>query len=192
MTIIEELNATKISGLGEGAPTMNALKRLARIAGVLYLLVAIFGGFAQGFVYPSVYVAGDAATRAGNILANAGLVRSGIIADLFQATVLVFVELTLYQLLRQVSKGAASAMVILAAIAATITCLNAVFEFEALQVATGAVNLASFGTVSANALVLLLVNIIVLAGFAFTLHEVGESIARKDAMLQTCIERSHL
>ena len=33
-------------------------KRLARIAGVLYLLVGIFGGFAQGFLYPKIYVAG--------------------------------------------------------------------------------------------------------------------------------------
>ena len=33
---------------------MNAPKRLARIAGVLYLLVAIFGGFAEGFVEPRI------------------------------------------------------------------------------------------------------------------------------------------
>lgn len=33
--------------------TLVAPKRLARIAGVLYLLVAIFGGFALGFVYPN-------------------------------------------------------------------------------------------------------------------------------------------
>ena len=46
-------------------------KRLARIAGVLYLLVGIFGGFAEGFVYPKVYVVGDAATTAGNLPANA-------------------------------------------------------------------------------------------------------------------------
>ncbi len=33
-------------------------------SGVLYLLVGIFGGFAQCFVYPKVYVAGNAATTA--------------------------------------------------------------------------------------------------------------------------------
>ena len=32
MTIIEELNSNKISGLNEGEPAMNSLKRLARIA----------------------------------------------------------------------------------------------------------------------------------------------------------------
>src|SRR5438132_6255976 len=116
-------------------------KRLARIAGVLYLLVGIFGGFAQGFMYPKIYVAGDAAKTAGNLIANSGLVRIGVVADLFQATVWVFVALTLYRLLR-LNKSAASAMVVLASIGAGITMLNAVFEFEGLRVATGAVNLA--------------------------------------------------
>ena len=62
---------------------MDSPKRLARIAGVLYLLVAIFGGFAQGFLYPKIYVAGDAAKTVGNLIANSGLVRLGIVADLF-------------------------------------------------------------------------------------------------------------
>src|SRR5713226_6900611 len=134
-----------------------SLKRIARIAGVLYLLVAIFGGFALGFVYPKIYVAGDAAKTAGNLLANSGLVRLGVVADLFQATVWVFVAITLYLLLKHVNKSVASAMVVLAAIGASITCLNTVFEFEALRVATGAVNLATFGAAGSNALVLLVV-----------------------------------
>src|SRR6266566_6416466 len=74
----------------EGETTMNSPKRLARIAGILYLFVGIFGGFAEGFVYPKVYVAGDAATTAGNVVANSGLVRMGVVADLFNATVWVF------------------------------------------------------------------------------------------------------
>ncbi|MEO8716059.1 MAG: DUF4386 domain-containing protein [Acetobacteraceae bacterium] len=137
---------------------MSSPKRLARIAGLLYLIVAIFGGFALGFVYPKIYVAGDAARTARNVIANVGLVRTGVVADLFQATVVVFVALTLYQLLKHVNKSAASAMVILAAIGSTIGCLNAVFEFEALRVATGAVDLSAFGAAGSNALVLLLVD----------------------------------
>jgi hypothetical protein len=38
-------------------------------------------------------------------------------------------------------------------------------------------------------LALLVINIIVLAGFAFTLHEVSKSIERRDGILQSCIER---
>ena len=89
----------------EGETTPNAPKCLARIAGALYLLVGIFGGFAQGFVYAKVYVAGDAAATAGNVLANAGLVRLGVVADLFQATVFVFLALTFHRLLKRVHQG---------------------------------------------------------------------------------------
>jgi hypothetical protein len=39
-------------------------------------------------------------------------------------------------------------------------------------------------------LALLVINIIVLAGFAFTLHEVGNAIERRDGLIKACIERS--
>src|SRR5947209_9023063 len=44
------------------------------------------------------------------------------------------------------------------AIGGSIVCLNTVFEFEGLRAATGAVNLAAFGTSGSNALVLLLLD----------------------------------
>ena len=141
-----------------GRIAMTSPKRLARIAGVLYLLVGIFGGFAEGFVYPKIYVAGDAAATTGNLVANSGLVRMGVVADFFDNVIWVFLALILYRLLKQVSKSAASAMVVLVALGAGITLLNAVFEFEGLRVATGAVNLSGFGAAGSNALALLLVD----------------------------------
>ncbi len=146
----------EISGLNEAEITPNSPKRLARVAGALYLLVGIFGGFAQGFVYPRVYVAGDAAATARNVLANSELVRVGVVSDLIQATVWVFVALALYRLLKHVNPAVAGVMVVLTAIGAGITCLNTIFEFEALQVATGAVSMGTSGTADSNALVLLL------------------------------------
>ena len=143
MTINESLQPTEKSTLTsnasskyEGDSKMNSPKRLARIAGLLYLIVGIFGGFAIAYVLPKVYAPGDATTTAANVLANASLVRIGVVADLFQATVFVFLGMTLYHLLKHVNKNAASAMVILVAIAATIMCLNNVFQFAALLVAT--------------------------------------------------------
>jgi hypothetical protein len=138
--------------------TTTSPKRLARIAGVLYLLVSIFGGFAEGFVEPKMYVAGNAATTASNLLANSGLVRLGVVADLFNATVWVFLGMTLYLLFKHVNKSVASVMVVLVAIGASIVCLNTVFEFEGLRAATGAINLAAFGTAGSNALALLLLD----------------------------------
>src|SRR5256712_14023980 len=134
-------------------------KRLARIAGLLYLVVGVFGGFAVGYVSPMLYVPGDAAATAGNVLANAGLVRIGVIADLLQATVLVFLAMTLYLLLRHVNRNVATAMVILVAIATTIMCLDKVFQFAALRVAGDGAYAAAFGIAGSNALVLLLLDI---------------------------------
>ena len=137
---------------------MSSPKRLARIAGLLYLIVAIFGGFAFGYVLAKVYAPGDAATTAANVLANSGLVRIGVVADLLQATVFAFVGMAFYRLLTHVHKNAASAMVLLVAIATTIMCLNNVFQFAAVLVATDKSYAAAFGTEGSNALVLLLLD----------------------------------
>ena len=137
---------------------MTSPKRLARIAGVLYLLVGITGGFAEGFVYPKMYVAGDAAATAANVVANPGLVRLGVVSDLVDQTLFVFLVLTLYILLQHVNIGVARAMVALVVLAAAITSINAVFEFAGLQVATGAVNLSALGTAGSNGIVLLLLD----------------------------------
>jgi hypothetical protein len=137
---------------------MSSPKRLARIAGFLYLLVGILGGFAEGFVEPKMYIAGNAAATAGNVVANAGLVRMGVVADLLDGTFFVFLALTLYILLKHVHRSMARAMVILVILAAGITCLSALFEFEGLRVATGAVDMSAFGAVGSNALVLLLLD----------------------------------
>jgi hypothetical protein len=155
---------TPTATLGQQArPTqresISSPKRLAGIAGVLYLIVGIFGGFAEGVMEPKMYVAGNAAATAGNVVANAGLVRIGVVADLFQATIFVFLAMTLYLLLEHVNRNAARAMVILVAIATSIMCLNDVFELEGLRVATGAVDPTALGAAGSNALVLLLLDL---------------------------------
>ena len=55
--------------------TVSSPKRLAIIAGLLYLVVGILGAFAFAAVYSRMYVAGNAETTASNLIANAGLVR---------------------------------------------------------------------------------------------------------------------
>ena len=137
---------------------MNSPKRLAKIAGLLYLGVGITGGFAEGFVEPRMYVAGDAAATAGNVVANAGLVRLGVVSDLVDQTLFIFLALTLYALLKHVHQSAARAMVVLVAVAAAICALSAVFEFAGLRVATGAIDLSALGADGSNGIVLLLLD----------------------------------
>src|SRR5260221_7495104 len=104
---------------------MTSPKRLARIAGVLYLLVGIFGGFAEGYVEPKMYVAGNAAATTGNVLANSGLLRMGVVADLLDGTVFVFVALALYLLFKDTYTSLARAMLVLVMLATAITCVSA-------------------------------------------------------------------
>ena len=134
-------------------------KRVARIAGVFYLLVGIFGGFAEGFGDPKMYVAGNAAATAGNVAANSGLVRMIVVAHLLDAIFFIFTAMTLYILLEHVHKSVARAMLILVALAVGMISLNAVFQFAGLRVATDSSYVAAFGAAGSNALVLLLLDI---------------------------------
>ncbi len=61
-------------------------------------------------------------------------------------------------LLSDVNKNAARAMVILVAIATPLMCLNEVFQFSALLVATDSSYVAAFGATDSHALVLLLMD----------------------------------
>lgn len=138
---------------------MFSTKRLAAVAGVFYLLVGIFGGFAEGFVDPRIYVAGDAVATTANVLANPGLVRLGVVAHLVNGVFFVLTALALYVLLGHVSRNVARWMVVLVAMAAAITCLSAVFQFEGLQVSGEGSFVAAFGPAGSSALVLLLFDI---------------------------------
>jgi uncharacterized protein DUF4386 len=154
LPIVSVRRVAAASAAGPASP-----RRLARLAGLLYLVNGVASGFAYGYVSARMYVAGDAAATAGNVVANAGLVRVGVVADLLQATVFVFLAMALYLLLKHVDKHAASAMVLLVAIASTIMCLNEVFQFGALLVATEPSRAAAFGVDGSHGLVLLLLDL---------------------------------
>jgi Domain of unknown function (DUF4386) len=139
--------------------TATSPKRLARIAGVLYLIVGIFAGFSYNYATGKVYVPGDVAATAQRVMSNAGLVRAGVVADLIQATAWIFVAMVFYLLLRHVNENWARAMVILVAVGAAIVCLNEVFPVAALHVATKQSYVTAFGATGSNALALLLLDI---------------------------------
>ena len=112
-------------------------KGLARIAGSLYLVVAVLGGFAELYVRSGVVVAGDATATADNIRDSATLFRVGFVSDLAQATFFLFTAMALYLLLRHVHELVARAMVVIVAVSVAIICLNLLNQYVALQVATG-------------------------------------------------------
>ena len=131
-------------------------KVLARVAGALYLVVALAGGFAEGFADPKIFVAGDAAATTGIVSANVGLVRLDVVAHLVDAVFLVLTAATLYVLLKHVGKHAGRLMVMAVMLAAGLKAVSAVFTIVALQVATDPSYARAFGAGGGHALVLLL------------------------------------
>lgn len=115
---------------------MEREKRLARIAGFLYLGVAVLGGFAELVVRDRIIELGHPAVTAENIRDSATLFRAGFVADLAQATLFLFTAMALYVLLRGVNELVARAMVVIVAVSVAIICLNLLNQWVALQVAT--------------------------------------------------------
>lgn len=122
---------------------MTPTVRLARVAGLYYLAVAVCGGFAH-VVRTQVYVPGDAATTLQNVQDHSSLVRLSFVADLASATLMIFLVLALSRLLGHVDRSAARLMVILVTVFVAIICLNLVSQYGALAVATDPAY-ASFG-----------------------------------------------
>ncbi len=142
------------SGVAPASP-----KRLARIAGIFYLVVGITGGFSEGFVDPFLHVAGDADATSAKVAANESLMRVGVLAHLTDAVFFLLTAVTLYVLLKHVGKHAARLMVVPVFIAAGIISISAVFTFAAMLVATDGSYATAFGPAGSSTLVLLLLEI---------------------------------
>jgi hypothetical protein len=117
-------------------PAPAAPRRLARIAGLFYLLVLVFGVFAHLVVRGELYVPGEAAATAANLAEQPTLFRLGYVADLAMATFLLLTAMALYRLLQHVHADAARAMVVFAAVGTAITFAVLSSSFAALLAAT--------------------------------------------------------
>ena len=75
----------------------------ARVAGILYLIIAIAAIFGPTFVRSNLVVPGDAATTANNIMASGSLFRAGIVSYLVIFLSEIVLSVLLYVLLKPVS-----------------------------------------------------------------------------------------
>ncbi|RKR08497.1 uncharacterized protein DUF4386 [Flavobacterium sp. 90] len=80
------------------------LKRTARIAGFIYLLIAITGVFGIMYVPMQLIDSGNLPLTMRTILRHEFLFRAGIMSNLVCQTLFVFLVLQLYKLFQQVSK----------------------------------------------------------------------------------------
>jgi hypothetical protein len=136
----------------------SAQVRLARRAGLLYLVMAVFGGFAQ-VVRLQVYAPGDAATTAANLVANAPLVRLSFVADLVQALVWLCLALVLHRLFAHAGRYLARALVIFIVVSVGMATVNMVHQLGALLVVTTPAYASAFGPVGSDGVALLLMEL---------------------------------
>jgi hypothetical protein len=112
---------------------MNSTKKVARVAGLLYLLISIPGYFSLAYVPSVLTVRDDVAATAHNIAASETLFRAGIVGDLFCQTAFILVVLALYRLLKGVDKTLAWLMVILLVVQIPIAFLAEVNHLAVLR-----------------------------------------------------------
>lgn len=133
---------------------MTAPRTLARIAGALYLVVAVFTIFA-GLVNTRIVEPGNAAVTADNIATSATLFRIGLVSELLGATAFLSTAVALYLLLKHVNQLVAAVMVTFVAVSVAIQSLNLLNQQAALTIVTGQGYADAFGPAAADQLAVL-------------------------------------
>ena len=139
--------------------TTKEITKTARIAGFLYLVIAVLGIINMMYGPSSLIVLGDATATVSNIMASESPFRLGIVNDLFAQTVGLLLVLALYKLLKPVNKNHALLMVIFALVGIPIVMLNLLNQFAALLLLSGADYLPVFAADQLQALVMLFLNL---------------------------------
>lgn len=138
---------------------MSSPSRLARTAGALYLLLAVFSGLPWWYLNGRIVRAGDPSATAANVAAHASALRLVLLCELAAMVCYVLTAMALYALLRHVDQGSAAAMVVFAAIGAAIMGAVALAQITALSVATDGAYPAALGPRGSDALVVALLRL---------------------------------
>jgi hypothetical protein len=99
----------------------------ARTAGTMYLLIILFGGFAEGFVFNALIAPGDAAATARHIVASSGLWNLGVAADLIVPVIAVPQVWIAWLLLRPAGRNLALLFVFFNAISLSVEAVSKLF-----------------------------------------------------------------
>ena len=133
--------------------------KAARVAGLLWLIVIVFGVFANLIVRMSLKVPGDAAATANNIMNNEFLFRISLVSDLLIAVCWFLLGLALYLVFKPVNKNIALLMLLSFLAGVPIMMLNLLNQFAALLLLTSADYTTVFGEDQLYALVMLFLDL---------------------------------
>jgi len=135
---------------------MSSTYNPGRVAGFLYLLLVVFAPLRLIYIPSKLFVHGNATATANNIAAHELLFRLGIATDLFCGTILIFLVLALYRLLKGVDQNLAVLMVILGGVLpAAVDFFNVLNDAAALILVRGADFLSVFDKPQRDALAML-------------------------------------
>jgi hypothetical protein len=126
----------------------------AKIAGVLFLLSMIGGGFGEFYIPSTIVVSGDATATANNIRASGLFFRFGFAAYLLEAVCDIALTWIFYVLLRPVHRNLALLMAFFGLVATAVFAGAELFYFAASFILAGN-GLTSFSSDQVDALALL-------------------------------------
>jgi hypothetical protein len=136
-------------------PSETSVVTVARVTGVLYLIIIVLGLFSEVYVRSELIVRGDAAATASHIAASELLFRFGFASDVIVFLCDVAVAVLLYVLLRPVSKSLSLMATGFRLTGTAIYGFNLLNYFVAVLLLSGADYLAVFEPGQLHALALL-------------------------------------
>jgi hypothetical protein len=123
---------------------MNSSEHTARLAGLLWVLSGVAGGFGLFYLRSKVIVPGNATATAANLMAHEFLFRAAIVGTLLGQVFLVFLALTFFHLFKEVNKRLASVLLASAIISVGLAVINTLNHFGALMLLSQADFLTTF------------------------------------------------
>jgi Domain of unknown function (DUF4386) len=137
--------------------SIRSQSKVARIAGLLYLIAMATGLFAEFYVhFPSTLIVSEnVAKTASNIMANERLIRVGIANNIITFAIDVALIWALYVLLKPVNRNLALLAVFFRLVETTIACVAIINSYVAMQFVSDADHLKSFDAIQIQALSIL-------------------------------------
>src|SRR6266404_6416370 len=161
------------------------VQRCARIAGVLFLLSMVAGGFGEAYVPSKLIVSADAAATAANIRNFDFLYRLGFAGFLIESLCDIALALILYALLKPVSKYLSLLAAFFGLMGTALFAFAELFYFAPLLIMRGTGYLQTFSPDQLNSLVLLSLKFYGFAGMIFTAYYGMGWIVRAYLMLRS-------
>lgn len=145
-------------------------KKVARMAGYLYLALVVVAPVRLIYIQNSIVVPGDGHATAANIIAREPLFRLGMATDILTGLASLFTALLLYRLFRGIDRDLAAVMVILGTFMVTpIYFMNILNDAGALYAAMSPKALAGLDLAQRESLVALFVR---LHAYGVTVNEI--------------------